>query len=115
MDQHAIEEAQANVCKQYGQQFHACPSDSILGIAAHTLGSHPIHGLRHKPQGDTNGWYIWAGDYSSTSDFFLPLHTAHILEKAPGVISFLGLPPGCRFLLDKDYADVWFDSALLNI
>jgi hypothetical protein len=114
MDQHAIEQVQADICKQYGQQFLSCPTDSILGVAVHTLGNHPIHGLRHKPAGNTNGWYIWSGEYSSASDFFSPLHTAHIHEKAPEVLNFLGLSPGCRFLLNKDYADVWFDSALLN-
>jgi hypothetical protein len=114
MDQHSIEQAQANICKQYGQQFVACPIDSILGVAVHTLGYQPLHGLRHKPEGNTNGWYIWAGEYSSASDFFSPQHTAHFFEKAPELMNYLGLPPGCRFLLAKDYADVWFDSTLLS-
>src|SRR6266481_1716416 len=70
MDQDTMEQAQANICKQYGQQFLACPIDSILGVAVQTLGNQPLHGLRHKPKADTNGWYIWAGEYSSASDFF---------------------------------------------
>ena len=114
MDQDAMEQAQANICKQYGQQFLACPIDSILGVAVQTLGNQPLHGLRHKPKADTNGWYIWAGEYSSASDFFSPLHAIHMLEKAPEVMHFLGLPPGCRFLLADGHVDVWFDAALLN-
>ena len=114
MDQPGIEQAQVNICKQYGKEFFASPSDSIIGVAIHTLGNHPIHGLRHKPEGNANGWYIWSGEYSSASDFFSPLHTAHMFEKAPEVMNFLGLPPGCRFLLAENYTDVWFDSALLT-
>ena len=114
MDHCGIEQSQANICKHYGQQFVACPNDSILGAAVHTLGGYPINGLRHKPEGNTNGWYIWAGEYSSASDFFSPLHAIHMLEKAPEVMHFLGLPPGCRFLLADGHADVWFDTSLLN-
>jgi len=114
MDQHSIEQAQADICKQYGHQFLACPIDSILGIAVHTLGHQTLNGLRHEPEGNTNGWYIWGGKHSSASDFFSPQHTAHLLEKAPKLMNYFGLPPGCRFLLAKDFADVWFDSALLN-
>src|SRR5260370_4153588 len=103
---------------QYLQTLRAAvpclPNRFNSGVAVHTLGNHPIHGVRHKPAGNTNGWYIWAGEYSSAPDFFSPLHTAHMLEKASEVLNFLGLSPGCRFLLAKDYADVWFDSALLD-
>jgi hypothetical protein len=52
---------------------------------------------------------------SGADDFFLPLHASHIGEWCPLVEKFLGLPPGFRFLVTPDYADVWFDEALLRI
>jgi hypothetical protein len=114
MDYSGLEQAQADVCKQYGRQFVACPMDSIMGVAVQTLAHRPIHGLRHRPERNTNGWYIWAGEYFAASDFFSPLHTLHMIEQAPEVINYLGLPPGCRFLLADDHSDVWFDPALLT-
>jgi hypothetical protein len=109
----AIERAQTTTCARYGHPFLGCQSDSILGVALHTLGRQPIHGLRHRPEGTSNGWYIWAGEYSAAPDFFSPLHAAHLIEKAPEVVNYLGLPAGCRFLLADGHEDVWFDASLL--
>jgi len=62
----------------------------------------------------TNGWYIWAGEYSSRKDFFAPLHAAHLPEYYPDIVRFLGLPRGCRFLIAGEHIDVWFDDSLLS-
>lgn len=105
---------QRAVCHRYKQNFLPCVPDSKLGVALETIGSTPIHGLRHPPTSDTNGWYIWAGDYSDAPDFFRPLHASHLHEHLPEVIKYLGLPAGARFLLAGEYADVWFDASLLN-
>jgi hypothetical protein len=113
MNDHVFEETQINACKQHGQEFARCPAESTLGFAIQTLAKEPIHGLRHKPEADTSGWYIWCGEYSSAADFFSPFHAIHIYEKLPEVAKYLGLPPGYRFLLAKDHVDVWFDSSLL--
>ena len=86
-----------------------------LGVALQTLDQTPIRGLRHPPTGETNGWYIWAGEYSSEKDFLQPLHASHLLQRLPEVIRFLGLPPGSRFLLAGEHVDVWFDESLLNV
>ena len=75
----------------------------------------PINGLRHKLEGDTTGWYIWAGEeFSFDNDFFLPLHLEHFITKYPTVIKYLGLAPGWRFLIADNYEDVWEDTSLLN-
>ncbi|HYO74687.1 MAG TPA: hypothetical protein VEU33_52310 [Archangium sp.] len=75
----------------------------------------PINGLRHPIQGDTTGWYIWAGGESSTApDFFQPVHVAHLTEWCPLALKFLGLPPGWRFLVADGYEDVWADPSLLD-
>jgi hypothetical protein len=71
--------------------------------------------LRHPPEGDTSGWYIWRGELSRAEDFFLPRHAVHLSDELPEVVPFLALPPGSRFLLASGREDVWFDSSLLDI
>ena len=108
-------EMQLAVCREYGRDFVPCQPDSKLGVALQSLGKLPINGLRHPPTSETNGWFIWAGEYSDAPDLFVPLHTSHLREQVPQVMRFLGLPPGSRFLLADDYVDVWFDGTLLNM
>jgi hypothetical protein len=89
---------------------------SHTAIALETLGNLPIHGLRHPPELDTNGWYIWCGEYSDADDFFQSLHIEHLIERLPEVRKFISLPPGYRFLIDTDgYEDIWFDESLLDV
>jgi hypothetical protein len=96
---------------------HPTPGDLKVGISSNVCaGILPLNGLRHSPTGDTTGWYIWAGEeLSSAPDFFKPLHAAHLPEWCPAVQKYLGLPPGWRFLLAREYEDVWFDPTLLVI
>jgi hypothetical protein len=114
METSQINELQQKTCREYEREFIPCSPNSKLGLAIQTLGLEPINGLRHPPTKDTNGWYIWAGEFSSDADFFSPVHTEHLTERLPDAIRFLGLPPGSRFLLAKDYVDVWFDESLLK-
>jgi hypothetical protein len=115
MNRAETEQIQIATCQQYGRNFVPCTADSKLGFAIRTLGETPIHGLRHPPSNITNGWYIWAGEYSADEDFFEPLHASHLIERLPEAVRFLGLPPGSRFLLARDHVDVWFDESLLDI
>jgi hypothetical protein len=76
----------------------------------------PINGLRHPPQVDTNGWYIWKGEeISQDDDFFKPLHIEHMPDWCPVILDYLALPPGWRFLIAGAYVDVWFDPDLLTV
>src|SRR5258708_6930715 len=75
----------------------------------------PLNGLRHPPQGDTTGWYIWSGEqFSTDSEFFVPLHVLHLNDRCPEIVKYLGLGPGWRFLVAPGQEDVWFDSSLLS-
>lgn len=48
----------------------APPPNSKVGVSQSALaGELPLHGLRHRPASDTNGWYLWAGEYSDAEDF----------------------------------------------
>lgn len=112
-------EEQFRICKKYGAEFCPPKEGSTLGIAWNVKerNIYPINGLRHPPEGQTNGWYIWAGNQINIEDddFFVPLHISHIGEWNPRVLRFLALPPGWRFLVADDYEDVWFDENLLRI
>jgi hypothetical protein len=113
-----IETSQKNVCKKYGASFFPSPSNLKVGISLNVRdGAVPINGLRHPPEGDTTGWYIYAGEGVIPNDdaFFKPLHVIHIDDWCPQIKKYLGLPPGWRFLIAGDYEDVWFDENLLNI
>lgn len=112
---------QVAVCRRYGVPHYSAPPHLKVGIAENVKGwSHPLtglwplNGLRHPQEGDTTGWFIWAGEELSTApDFFVPLHVAHLDEWCPEALPFLGLPPGWRFLIAPGYEDVWYDANLL--
>lgn len=108
-----ILEFQKRVCQKYGAEFYGCNFELKVGISMNVRsGLLPLHGMRVEPQGDTCGWYIWAGVYSDSPDFFVPLHGLHLIEWAPLVLPYLGLPPKWRFLTDGKYEDVWMDPEL---
>ena len=105
---------QLEVCKRFNADYFESPEHLKVGISLNVKDGHcPIHGLRHPPEGDTTGWYIWAGDYSEAEDFFVPLHVSHLQDWCPEILKYLGLPPGFRFLIAPGYEDIWEDSSLL--
>ncbi|WP_286856718.1 MULTISPECIES: immunity protein Imm33 domain-containing protein [Sphingobacterium] len=108
-------EEQQEICIKYNQEFFETDLNLKIGISENFgSGEMPLNGLRHFPEGDTSGWYIWAGEYSEAADFFKPIHISHLFETFPEIVKYLGLPPGCRFLADnKGYEDIWFDQGLL--
>jgi hypothetical protein len=112
-----LKKAQLEVCKKYRLPWTESPSKLKVGIADNVkTGLMPINGLRHPPQGDTTGWYIWAGEEpSSAPNFFKPLHVEHLAEWCPAVLPYLGLPPGSRFLIAPNHEDVWEDKSLLAV
>ena len=110
-------EQQREICVKYNAQYFETPENLKVGISINVReGIRPINGLRHPPEGDTSGWYIWAGEeLSNDPDFFVPLHISHLDEWCPLVKKYLGLPIGWRFLITEEYEDVWQDDSLLNI
>jgi hypothetical protein len=85
------------VCERHGAAFADTPGDSIVGVADNVIaGAYPLNGLRHG-QGETSGWFIWAGErLSDAPDFFKPTHARHLIERCPEVLAFLGLGEGWR-------------------
>jgi hypothetical protein len=116
MDWNIVTQEQKAKCQALGSEFWPIELDQKIGISSNVKdGIVPINGLRHLPEADTTGWYIWAGEEMDTNDdFFLPLHVKHLGNWNSEVLKFLALPPGWRFLKDGDYEDVWFDGSLLT-
>lgn len=112
-----IKEDQINICKKYGVDGCATTTTLKVGIANNVKNKalYPVNGMRHNPDGDTTGWYIWAGtEFYEEPDFFVPLHVEHIENWRPEILKYLALPPGYRFLIgENNYEDVWFDETLL--
>ena len=105
------------MCRRNGVQPLPAQRAETVGVALNVCeGALPINGLRHPPDGDTSGWYIWGGEeWSDDPEFFVPLHVEHLDEWCPLVIPYLALPPGWRFLVTPDHEDVWYDESLLDL
>jgi hypothetical protein len=112
----SITTAQRDLCRRLGLEPVAAEVDMKVGLARNVAsGIQPVNGLRHPPEGDTTGWYIWAGEEPGQEpDFFQPVHVQHLHSICPAVIPYLALPPGWRFLVAPKYEDVWEDASLLS-
>ena len=106
---------QRSVCRRFGADYVEAPGEWKVGIALATLDQLPLNGLRHPPEGDTTGWYLWGGEHPSQDpEFFQALHVEHLNRICPVAVPYLGLAPGWRFLLAPGHEDVWFDASLLE-
>ena len=106
---------QIDVCDRYDVKPEIPVDKDNIGIALDTLDQNPINGLRHQPEADTCGWYIWGGiEFPNGDDAFSPLHVEHLKDYCPAAIEFLGLPVGWRFLTDGERSDAWEDESLVQ-
>jgi hypothetical protein len=110
-------EIQKEICLNFGADYLRCDDQVKVGISRNfDPRQFPINGLRHPPEGDTTGWYIWSGEkFSEEPDFFVPLHANHLSDRCPEIVKYLGLGPGWRFLVAPDQEDIWFDPNLLKV
>lgn len=110
-----IEKLQKEICLRTGSSFVVSDPNLKVGIAISSIGKVPLNALRHVPEGDTCGWYIWGGEeIPDDPDFFKPLHLSHINDYCPELEKYMGLAPGWRVLLAGEYEDIWFDEDLLD-
>jgi hypothetical protein len=111
------EARQREVCRRFGVEPYPAPHHLKVGIAPNVKEQIlPIHGIRHPPEGDTTGWYIFAGEeMSQDPDFFAPLHVEHLDQWCPLIIPYLQLPPGWGVVLAPGHEDVYFNERLLKV
>ncbi|PPJ22352.1 hypothetical protein C5E45_23535 [Nocardia nova] len=104
-------EMQQSVCARYG--LTGVPPEPMVALAVETVGAMPIYGTRLElGDGDNVGWFLHCGEFSDATDFYGPVHTDHLKQLLPQVISYLRLPPGSRFIIDdRGYEDVWTELA----
>ena len=106
-----IIEVQKMVCAKYCAPFHACADDERVGVAVTTLKCEPIYGVRRTNEDGSACWYIWGGPRSTATDFYQPLCAGHISDLIPMVLPYLALPPGYKFIIDRNgFEDVWFEN-----
>ncbi|MBK9253865.1 MAG: hypothetical protein IPM42_00105 [Saprospiraceae bacterium] len=106
---------QKEICTTNNSTWNPINRKLNIGVSAN-LDKDPINGLRHPSEQGTTGWFIWTGEYSEADDFFKPICAEHLLHNRPGIIKYLGLDIGFRFLADKNgYEDIWFDEKLQSI
>jgi hypothetical protein len=107
--------AQRDVCLRMGAEPVAPAPNDVVGLGQ--VDRLPINGLRHRPSGQTSGWYIWGGGEIDAADdaFFRPVHHQHLEAVLEAVIRYLALPPGWRFQIAPDHEEVWFDASLLDL
>lgn len=86
-----IKNEQLNICQKYDTLYFESPLTLKVGISKNVkAGAVTINGLRHIPEGDTAGWYIWGGEeFSEDPDFFIPLHVEHLKEWCPIPLSLI--------------------------
>ena len=110
-----IKRIQTELCEKYSAVPYPVSDDQRVGISWNVRdGVLPLNGMRIEPEGNSCGWYIWAGEeLSDAPNFFVSLHVSHLKEWSPEILRFLSLPPGWRFLVAGDYVDVWQDDQLL--
>ena len=116
LDLESIRQIQKTPCDQHNIVYQPLDFHLELGISANFFdGTMPLNGLRLKPESDTCGWYLWAGeDLSQADNFFQAMHVYHLVEHQSSVLQYLALPPGWRFLTNGIYEDIWFDATLLE-
>lgn len=110
---------QREIARKFGAEWFQTEIQSMVGINKEIgKNTYPIHGLRHSPEGNGTGWFIWAGTNEipqNDDNFFSPTHAEHIYKDNPLIAKYLGLPPGWRFVIDdKGYEDVWFDEKIIK-
>ena len=109
---------QRRVCADHNLLWTPPVRGSIVRVARDVgMSSWPMNGLRHPGEGNTCGWYLWAGEgeLSRDADYFQPVHVEHLHERCPQVLPYLALPPGWRFLIAPGYCDAWDDPDLLHV
>lgn len=105
---------QTALCERLGTRPHFVEGGDRLGASRSFFDpGFPVEGVRCPPSGDTCGWFLWVGDYSTDSNFFVSVNVLQVIQARPEIGPYLSLPPGWGFITAPGYEDVWQDAKLL--
>jgi hypothetical protein len=92
---------QKALCERLGLEWVESPPYLKVGVAKNVReGAKPVNGLRHYEEGDTTGWYIWAGgEIPQVDPDFFPLFMLNTLLN--GALKCLNTS---AFLQDGDFS-----------
>jgi len=112
-----LTEVQRAVCERASAMpAYLLPTDRIAIARDFDATCHPINGLRHPAYGNMCGWNIWSGDVlGEDPDYFNVICYEHLVANGWGLLQYLALPAGWRFLAAPGYEDLWFDQALFDL
>jgi hypothetical protein len=72
-------EKEIEICRRFRSSVLMPGTDQKVGIALSTLAQKPLNALRHQPEGETCGWYIWGDEeLSQDPEIFQPVHVSHL-------------------------------------
>lgn len=110
-----LEDLQRSKCRDWQTEFAAIDWEARIAIGKSFFTDlQPKNGLRIMSSGSMTGWYLFAGEsMSDDPDHFDPYCATHLVELAPDILVYPGLPVGWRFLHAPEYEDVWFDPNLI--
>ncbi len=100
-----------DVCLRCGSQCRFIDEETMVAIAASTIGNSPVYGVRLEAAPGAVEWFLWCGEHRDDVDFYAPYHAKHLVEMLPLVVPYLALEPGFKFIVDDaGYEDVWRES-----
>lgn len=91
-------EKEIEICRRFRSSVQMPGSGQKVGIALSTLALKPLNALRHQPEGETCGWYIWGGEkLSQDPDFFQSMHVSHLPKYCLQLLPTSLLPPASEY------------------
>lgn len=114
-DVNSIIDMQREVCKRFGATHYASDENNTVYFAGETQGLLPVHGERVRGGENQSGWYVWCGgNRFDRDDFFQEMSVFEFAGRVPLAYSFLGLPPGFKFLVAGGHQRAWLEEGLLE-
>jgi len=93
-------ENEIEICRRFRLSGQTPGPEKKVGIALLTLSLKPLNALRHQPEGETCGWYIWGGEeLSQDPELFQPVNVSDLPRYCLQLLPYLALAPGFRVLL----------------
>lgn len=103
---------QENECNQRNAACLFPTFDQLIVISKGVYEGLPVQGVRYPSPPHMCGWWLSTDLYDGKVESMMTEHYYHIAFKRPGILKYLALPFGYRFMTGLNFEDdVWFDEA----